>query len=72
MQRAAAREEKIEKVEDEVKPDVSFGSSSTISRRWYFSLFNSNNLHFSLNFVVVNDDDDDNDHIHMMMMMIIL
>ncbi|CAL5200147.1 unnamed protein product [Lathyrus oleraceus] len=33
MQRAAAREEKIEKVEDEVKPDVSFGSTSTISRR---------------------------------------
>ncbi|XP_058780292.1 uncharacterized protein LOC131653957 [Vicia villosa] len=33
MQRAAAREEKIEKVEEEVKPDVSFGSTSTVSRR---------------------------------------
>lgn len=45
MQRAAAREEKIEKVEEEVQPDVSFGSTSTVSRRWYFSLSNLNNLH---------------------------
>jgi len=47
MQRAAAREEKVEKVEEEVKHDVSFGSTPTISRKWYFFFpsINSNNVY---------------------------
>jgi len=45
MQRAAAREEKVEKVEEEVKHGVSFGSTPTISRKWYFFLLNSNNVY---------------------------
>jgi hypothetical protein len=39
MERAAGREEKVEKVEEEVKHDVSFGSTPTICRNWYFFFF---------------------------------
>jgi len=44
MQRAAVREEKTKR-EEEIKPDVSIGTTSTaVTRKWYFSYLNSNNL----------------------------
>lgn len=43
MQRAALKEDKIEK-EEEVKPDFSLGSTSTVSKKWYFSLTCPNNV----------------------------
>jgi hypothetical protein len=43
MQRAAAREEKPEKVEEEIKHDA--GSTATVSRKWYFYSLNSINVY---------------------------
>jgi len=44
MQRAAVREEKAKR-EEEIKPDVSIvTNSAAVTRKWYFSCLNSNNL----------------------------
>jgi len=43
MQRAAVREEKTKR--EEIKPDVSIVTTpTTVTRKWYFSYLNSNNL----------------------------
>jgi len=49
MQRAALREERTKK-EEEVKPDVSVGTSTAVTRKWYFSLLNSKIIYRDFSF----------------------